>query len=67
MSDDADVDQVVESVLVINPGTLSKRKGAGTFARMTVHPRTISEEERSSGDLVEHKVYTRARVDIVRI
>ncbi|KFA65691.1 hypothetical protein S40285_04806 [Stachybotrys chlorohalonatus IBT 40285] len=30
--------KVVESVLVINPGLLSKRRGAGTYARMTLFP-----------------------------
>ncbi|KAH8201781.1 hypothetical protein TruAng_004045 [Truncatella angustata] len=39
--------KVVESVLVINPGYLSKRRGAGTYARMTLYPPTVNEKEAS--------------------
>lgn len=56
----------MDSVLVINPGTLSKRRGPGTYAQMGVHPRTISDEEREQKQL-DHKLYERARVDINRI
>ena len=59
--------QVVESVVVVNPGPLSKRKGAGTYSQMTIYPRKLSEEEATRGDLVAHDVFHRARVDIVRI
>ncbi|KAF2190012.1 DNA polymerase alpha 70 kDa subunit [Zopfia rhizophila CBS 207.26] len=59
--------KVVESVLVINPGTLSKKKAAGTYARMVVQPASVSDEERESGFTVAHKMWKRARVDIVRI
>ncbi|EEH09961.1 DNA polymerase alpha/primase associated subunit [Histoplasma capsulatum G186AR] len=58
--------KVVEGVLVINPGTLSKRKAAGSFAQMTLHPRTLTEEEMNVKQ-VGHKVYERARVDVIRI
>lgn len=58
--------KVVESVLVINPGFLSKRKAAGTYARVIVQPATMSEEERC-GTYVAHKLFKRARVEIVRI
>jgi DNA polymerase alpha subunit B len=58
--------KVVESVLVINPGFLSKRKAAGTYARVIVQPATMSEEERR-GTYVAHKLFERARVEIVRI
>ena len=60
-------DKVVESVLVINPGTLSKRKGAGTFAQLTVYPRKVTNEERAQGAVIGHHLYERARGDIVRI
>ncbi|KAJ6790200.1 hypothetical protein PWT90_08006 [Aphanocladium album] len=54
--------KVVESVLAINPGYLSKRRGAGTYARMTLHPPKID------GDgLQGHRVFERAKVEIVRI
>ncbi|KAL8779464.1 MAG: hypothetical protein Q9213_006918 [Squamulea squamosa] len=59
--------KVVENVLVVNPGPLSKRKGAGTFAQMTIYPRKLTEQERSEGKLVAHKLFERARVDVVRI
>ncbi|CAI7654170.1 unnamed protein product [Penicillium pancosmium] len=58
--------KVVDSVLVINPGTLSKRRGAGSYAQLAVHPRVISDEEREQKQL-DHKLYERARVDINRI
>jgi DNA polymerase alpha subunit B len=58
--------QVVDSVLVINPGTLSKRRGAGSYAQMTIHPRLVAEEERDQKQL-SHNLYERARVDINRI
>ena len=59
--------QVVESVLVINPGTLSKRRAAGTYARLVVQPASVSDEERETGSAVANKLWERARVDIVRI
>ncbi|KAH7049392.1 DNA polymerase alpha subunit B N-terminal-domain-containing protein [Macrophomina phaseolina] len=59
--------KVINSVLMINPGTLSKKRGPGTFARMTVLPATITDEEREQNDVVAHKLFERARVDIVHI
>ncbi|GAP89080.1 putative DNA polymerase alpha subunit B [Rosellinia necatrix] len=60
--------RVVESVLVINPGYLSfKRKAAGTYARMTLYPPKLTDEEMSSDAMVGHKVFERARVEITRI
>lgn len=53
-------------MLVINPGKLSKRRGPGTYAQVAVHPQRLTEEERES-KFVGHKVYERARVDIIRI
>jgi DNA polymerase alpha subunit B len=58
--------QVVESVMVINPGTLSKRKAAGTYSQMSLQPRIIQEEERGL-KVVPHKLFERARVDVIRI
>jgi DNA polymerase alpha subunit B len=57
----------VESVLVINPGFLSKRRGAGTYARLTIHPASMTDEERHSKTMIGHKLFERARVDILRI
>ncbi|KAI0398296.1 DNA polymerase alpha/epsilon subunit B [Xylariaceae sp. FL0594] len=59
--------RVIESVVVINPGSLSKRRGAGTYARMTLYPPTVTEEEATSGSMVSHKVFERARVEITKI
>ncbi|PQE05603.1 hypothetical protein CJF30_00007772 [Rutstroemia sp. NJR-2017a BBW] len=59
--------KVVESVLVINPGYLSKRRGAGTYARVSAYPATITDEERAGGQMIAHKLFERARVDVVRI
>ncbi|KAH1407618.1 hypothetical protein KXW42_007046 [Aspergillus fumigatus] len=58
--------KVVDSVLVINPGTLSKRRAAGTYAQMAIHPRVIADDEREQKQL-SHKLYERARVDVIRI
>ncbi|BCR88761.1 DNA-directed DNA polymerase alpha subunit POL12 [Aspergillus chevalieri] len=58
--------RVVDSVLVINPGTLSKRRAAGTYAQLAVHPRTFDDEERDQKQM-SHKIYERTRVDINRI
>ncbi|KAG6008063.1 hypothetical protein E4U21_005076 [Claviceps maximensis] len=55
--------KVVESVLAINPGSLSRRKGAGTYARMTLH----APPGDAAGDMTSHKIFDRARVEIVRI
>jgi len=58
--------KVVESVVVVNPGTLSKRRGPGTYAQMTILPRKLRENEQNA-DVVGHELYNRARVDVVRI
>lgn len=59
--------KVVESVVVVNPGSLSKKRGPGTFAQMYVGERILSEEERTRGEMVDHRMFERARVDVVRI
>ena len=59
--------QVVQGTTVINPGTLSKRRAPGTYARMTVHPRVVTDEERERGEILGNHVYERCRVDIVKI
>jgi DNA polymerase alpha subunit B len=61
------IQQVVESVLVINPGTLAKRRAAGTYARVIVQPARVSDVEREKGLAVAHKLWERTRVDIVKI
>ncbi|KAK3945762.1 DNA polymerase [Diplogelasinospora grovesii] len=59
--------KVVESVLVINPGYLSKRRGAGTYARMTLQPPNLSETDGGGSGMLGHKIFERARVEITRI
>ncbi|KAI1432659.1 DNA polymerase alpha/epsilon subunit B [Xylaria sp. CBS 124048] len=59
--------RVVESVLVINPGYLSKRRGAGTYARMTLYPPKLTPGEANGDAMVGHKVFERARVEVTRI
>ncbi|KAJ4288250.1 DNA-directed DNA polymerase alpha subunit pol12 [Collariella sp. IMI 366227] len=57
--------KVVESVLVLNPGCLSKKKGAGTYAKMTLYPPT--QKDLASDGMVAHRIFERARVEITRI
>ena len=53
---------------MVNPGTLSKRRGPGTYAQMAVHPRKLTSEERASPEtMVGNHVFDRTRVDVVRI
>ncbi len=63
--------KVVEDVLVVNPGPLSKRKGPGTYAQLSIHPRKVTSAERdcerAEGAMVGHQLFSRARTDIVRI
>lgn len=59
--------QVVESVLVINPGTLAKRRAAGTYARVIIQPARVTDDDRQKGVAVAHRLWERSRVDIVRI
>ncbi len=54
-------------MVIINPGTLSKRKGAGTYSQMTVHPRKVTDEERAEAKMVGHQMFERTRVDIIKI
>ncbi|KAL2865178.1 DNA-directed DNA polymerase alpha subunit POL12 [Aspergillus lucknowensis] len=58
--------KVVDSILTINPGTISKRRAAGTYAQLAIHPRVVAEEEREQ-KRISHKLYERTRVDINRI
>ena len=57
--------------MVVNPGSLSKRKGPGTYAQLAIHPRKLTQEDREAegngGTMVGHHIFDRARADIVRI
>ncbi len=62
--------KVVDGVVVVNPGGLSKKLGPGTYAEMTVVPAKIDVQMADGvGEeaMVPHKAYERARVDIVKI
>ena len=52
--------------MVVNPGQLSKKKAAGTYAQMALKPRELSEDDRTAKTVL-HKVFERARVDVLRI
>lgn len=61
---------MVEDVLVLNPGPLSKAKGPGTLVEMSVQPRSLTGEEREeSGEegVLGHRIFERARVDVLGI
>ncbi|KAI7344009.1 hypothetical protein KC354_g15388, partial [Hortaea werneckii] len=60
--------KVVEGVTALNPGPLMKKRGAGTFAALSIQPRRLSDEEREAAETpVGHMLYERARVDVVKI
>ncbi|KAK5746605.1 DNA-directed DNA polymerase alpha subunit pol12 [Elasticomyces elasticus] len=59
--------KVIEGITTINPGTLSKKRGAGTFVAMNVLPRRVTDGEREQGEAVGHEVFGRGRVDVIRI
>ena len=53
--------------MVVNPGQLSKKKAPGTYVQMALTSRQLDESEIEAGVNVLHKVYERARVDVLRI
>ncbi|GAB1743351.1 hypothetical protein NU219Hw_g9191t2 [Hortaea werneckii] len=60
--------KVVEGVTALNPGPLMKKRGAGTFAALSIQPRQLTDEEREAAETpLGHKLYERARVDVVKI
>lgn len=63
--------KIVDGVVVVNPGSLSKRAGAGAFLNMAILPPVPSGDGGGGGgdgeQVVGHKVYERARVEVVRI
>lgn len=65
---------IVDSVVVVNPGSLSKKRNTGTFAQIYVRPveLTLIENGVSNGELqgnraIGHKLFERARVDVIKI
>lgn len=70
--------KVVDSAVMINPASLTKKNTAGTFAKLTIYPiekrqlETAKEQIKMSEDeeddpATDHKVYERCRVDLIRI
>lgn len=61
--------KVVDGVIVINPGNLSKKVSAGSFARIYIRERSgpteVKEEEQDG--LILNKVWERVKIDIVKI
>ncbi|CAZ83810.1 unnamed protein product [Tuber melanosporum] len=58
--------KVVDGVLVLNPGFLSKRMGPGSYAEMHVLPPQVKDGEEGEEEL-SHRVWERARVEVLRI
>lgn len=58
--------KVVDSVVVINPGSTSKRKAPGTYSQIMLMPHAVPENE-PQASMLPHDVAERARVDIVRV
>ncbi|RIA92598.1 DNA polymerase alpha/epsilon subunit B-domain-containing protein [Glomus cerebriforme] len=56
--------KIVENVICINPGYLSKSESGGTYAKITIHP---LQETLIKDDVTENLVSKRARVEIIRI
>jgi len=56
--------QIVENVICINPGYLSRGESSGTYAKMTIHPLP---EALIKDQFTENLVYRRTRVEIIRI
>ncbi|CCG81096.1 DNA polymerase alpha subunit B [Taphrina deformans PYCC 5710] len=66
--------KVVNGVIVINPGGLSRKAGAGSYAQLYIQPRNGSEQSTNDDVKMEddagvrlNEVWKRSRIDIVRI
>lgn len=69
--------KIVDSAIVINPASLTRKNQPGTFAKMLIYPTSRHELEQANHSMdvdednedpaSDHRVYERARVDIVRI
>jgi len=56
----------VDGVVVVNPGVVSKKASAGTFARVYIAPKGTGEGEMEV-DVMKADVWERCRVDLHRI
>lgn len=62
--------KIVDSVVAINPSSLTKSASPGTFCKITIKPQgrdELQQAVQSGNEEVEHKLYERTRVDIHRI
>ncbi|KAK9247776.1 DNA polymerase alpha/epsilon subunit B-domain-containing protein [Lipomyces tetrasporus] len=64
--------KVVDNVVAINPGALTKLRAAGTYAVVDIAPlqeakNAIAASEETENELMFHKVWERCRVDIKKI
>ncbi|GAA5950810.1 hypothetical protein JCM21900_002025 [Sporobolomyces salmonicolor] len=70
--------RIVDSTIVLNPSFLTKGSKAGTFARLTIHPMDkdhlnelatngMADTGGEADDPVEHRVWERCRVDIIKV
>ncbi|TQS37002.1 hypothetical protein Golomagni_02537 [Golovinomyces magnicellulatus] len=58
--------KVVEGVLVINPGYLSRRKVTGTYTKIAIRS-VMPDPKEEDSSIIAHNVFERARVDIFKI
>lgn len=69
--------KVVDSAVMVNPSSLTKKNQPGMFAKLTIYPidkrelEKVKEKMQTDDDddegATDHKVYERCRVDLVRI
>lgn len=57
--------ELFSNVVVVNPGLLAKRTGAGTYAVVNIKP--PSEPSEDSEETVNHEIWNRARVDLKKL
>lgn len=59
--------QIVGNVVVVNPGTVSKPKTTGEYSVASVRKFEAKEDVSNEDDYVNHEVYKRARVEIIKL
>lgn len=71
--------KVVDSAVMVNPATMTRKNQPGTFAKMTIYPTPkheleaaatnmkVDEDEDEDEKTLEHQIYERIRVDVVKI
>lgn len=69
--------KVVDSAVMINPSSLTKKNQPGTFAKLTIYPiekrqleqakQKMQMEDEDEDPAMDHRLYERCRVDLIRI